>query len=661
MSQHVAAFSADAAPSSTDRRPSFARLDGLLEHALAALEPGDPFTGLYLTPAQADRALSVAAANPVALPRDPSWENIRAGEQPWDWLRASYRLTEFELDVVLVALAPELDLRYERVLGYLNDDLARPWPTVDLLLRLLSADRDERVSRRACFAPGAALLRHRVIELVPDRHSSNLLAHGVRLDQQITDMLLCQGGLDRRLTACASLTRPEPVPLPDELVRHRDGVLYFHGPPETGRRAAAAALAAYLDKPLLEFRPADASVELVPTVLREQRLHAAVLLVDLDTEPAVAAALTEQIGGTTELTVLTGTRTWPPTPGAPTDVHVVTFDAPDYRARREAWGRAVPGADPDALDALAGLFRLTAARIGAAAATARAQHENPTRAELFAAARAHSRGGLTALAQHIEPRYGWDDLVLPTADADDLRALCLRVTHRDRVLGDWGFTAPGRGVTALFAGPSGTGKTMAAEVIARELGIALYKIDLSTVVSKYIGETEKNLERVFTTAREANACLLFDEADALFGKRSAVRDAHDRYANLEISYLLQRMEHHDGLSILTTNLRAHLDEAFVRRLHFVVEFGLPAEEDRRRIWQRRLPVRVPRDPDIDLDLLAREFPLPGGNIGNIVVAAAFLAAAADTSLGMEHLLTAVRAEYRKMGKVIPAHHDSGST
>jgi SpoVK/Ycf46/Vps4 family AAA+-type ATPase len=194
---------------------------------------------------------------------------------------------------------------------------------------------------------------------------------------------------------------------------------------------------------------------------------------------------------------------------------------------------------------------------------------------------------------------------------------------------------------------------MAAEVVAHELGVDLYKIDMSSVVSKYIGETEKNLERIFTAAPLANACLLFDEADAIFGKRSAVHDAHDRYANMEISYLLQRMEDYDGLAILTTNLRDHLDEAFIRRLQFVVEFPLPDESDRLRIWHGRIPRDAPRDAAIDFEYLARAFALAGGNISNITLAAAFLAAADDAPIGMAHLLSAVRSEYAKMGKVMP--------
>jgi SpoVK/Ycf46/Vps4 family AAA+-type ATPase len=223
------------------------------------------------------------------------------------------------------------------------------------------------------------------------------------------------------------------------------------------------------------------------------------------------------------------------------------------------------------------------------------------------------------------------------------------------VLDEWGVgqkLASSAGVTVLFAGPPGTGKTMAAEIITAELGLDLYKIELSTIVSKYIGETEKNLEKIFQEAQSSNAILFFDEADAIFGKRSEVKDAHDRYANIEISYLLQRMEAYDGVTILATNLRANLDEAFTRRLQFAVDFPFPEEEDRLRIWQTLFPPDVPRDSELDFGLLARRFKLAGGSIRNAIVSAAYLAAADGCQVTMKHLLHGVRRELQKMGRLI---------
>ena len=253
--------------------------------------------------------------------------------------------------------------------------------------------------------------------------------------------------------------------------------------------------------------------------------------------------------------------------------------------------------------------------------------------------------------------YGWADLVLPAEIAGQLREICCRVTRRHQVMGEWGFErklSGCRGMNALFHGLSGTGKTMAAEVIAYELGLDLYKIDLAGVVSKYIGETEKNLDRIFTAAADANAILFFDEADALFGKRSEVRDSHDRYANLEVSYLLQKMEEYEGISILSTNLRQNLDEAFLRRLTFTISFPFPDEVCRQRIWESIWPAATPMRRDVDAEWLALRFVLSGGNIRNVAVAAAFLAAEDEVAVGLEHVLRAVRAEFQKMGKTLSA-------
>jgi SpoVK/Ycf46/Vps4 family AAA+-type ATPase len=275
--------------------------------------------------------------------------------------------------------------------------------------------------------------------------------------------------------------------------------------------------------------------------------------------------------------------------------------------------------------------------------------------DLFAAARTHSNPRLSALARKIVARYCWQDIVLPDDQITLLREIVATIRGRPKVLEEWGVVrklASSAGVTVLFAGPPGTGKTMAAEVIASELGLDLYKIDLSTVVSKYIGETEKNLERIFGEAQNSNAILFFDEADAIFGKRSEVKDAHDRYANIEISYLLQRMEAYDGVTILATNLRANLDEAFTRRLQFAVDFPFPEEEYRLRIWQTLFPSTVPRTDDLDFALLAHRFKLAGGSIRNVIVNAAFLAAAEGEPVAMRHLLHATRRELQKMGRLV---------
>jgi SpoVK/Ycf46/Vps4 family AAA+-type ATPase len=260
---------------------------------------------------------------------------------------------------------------------------------------------------------------------------------------------------------------------------------------------------------------------------------------------------------------------------------------------------------------------------------------------------------MNRLAQPVRPVATWDDLVLPPTQLEILQSLCAQIRHRAKVYERWGFAQKsnrGLGISALFTGQSGTGKTMAAEVLANELELDLYHVDLSQVVSKYIGETEKNLRQVFDSAEQSGAILLFDEADALFGKRSDIKDSHDRYANIEVSYLLQRMEAHRGLAILTTNLKENLDPAFVRRLRFIVRFPFPDPAQRAEIWRRVFPQDLPRE-ELDPQRLA-QLNVPGGNIRNIALNAAFLAADAGTPVTMQQVLRAARGEYAKLDRTV---------
>jgi hypothetical protein len=357
--------------------------------------------------------------------------------------------------------------------------------------------------------------------------------------------------------------------------------------------------------------------------------------------------------------VLVGNRPWDPA-WAREPALILDAPVPSIEPRHGLWVGSLNGDRPVDFDpaVVTVAFRLAPDQIKRAAQAAHratiAAARPMTVADVASGARAQNAAGLERLARRIEPRANWHDLVLPDATEAQIRELTARARHRDTVLGAWGMGGGNSrrlGVTALFAGDSGTGKTMSAEVLAGDLGFDLYVIDLSTVVDKYIGETEKNLDKIFTEADRVNGVLLFDEADALFGKRSEVKDARDRYANVEVAYLLQRMESFDGLAILTTNLRANVDEAFIRRLDAIVDFALPEEEHRRLLWERNLPPKVPRDADIDLEFLAKRFKLSGGDIRNICVAAAFLAAADGRSVSMVDLIRATEREYQKLGRL----------
>ncbi len=281
-------------------------------------------------------------------------------------------------------------------------------------------------------------------------------------------------------------------------------------------------------------------------------------------------------------------------------------------------------------------------------------HARHVSATFYRAARDQCNLRLGEVARKIVPTYGWQDIILAPDRLAQLREICDQVCFRERVFEDWGFAGKlprGRGLNALFIGPSGTGKTMAAEIIAGELQMDLYRIDLSCIVSKYIGETEKNLSQVFAEAEQSNAILFFDEADALFGKRTEVKDSHDRYANIEINYLMQRIEDYDGVVILATNLRTHIDEAFTRRLRFCIEFPFPDEHSRERIWHASFPKTAPRAEDLDIPFLARQFKLAGGHIRNAVLSAAFLAAREARAIRMAHAILGIKREYQKLGRI----------
>jgi hypothetical protein len=413
---------------------------------------------------------------------------------------------------------------------------------------------------------------------------------------------------------------------------------------------------------------AELEPESVPVLVREAALlRAGITLGPLEklepARPERARLLRDLVRSAERVPLLLhGSGSWDPawSQRAPVSIRVAP---PNAEERTQEWRRALTAVSADmpedALSEAVGTYQLDTEAVARAASVAvqlAAFDSRPVNADdLRAGARAQNGAGLDRLARHITPTVTWDDLVLPDPTHRQLTELSMRARHRDRVLGDWRMRpggGRGRGVLALFAGESGTGKTMSAEVVAADLGMDLYVVDLSTVVDKYVGETEKNLERIFTEAAGVNGVLLFDEADAIFGKRSAVQDAHDRYANVESAYLLQRMETFNGIAILTTNLRANLDEAFTRRLDVIADFPLPDRDQRRALWDRCLGEAIPRAEDLDLDFCAARFELSGGSIRACAITAAYLAAEAARPVSMDELITATRQEYGKLGRLI---------
>jgi ATP-dependent 26S proteasome regulatory subunit len=698
--------------------PALQRLDRLLEKAIAAANdaygPGaavDRYRGLYIGPDQVDRLLARQPGAPLFhLDREAEGDEEDASRLAW--LMRAYDLSPFDLDLILIGLAPELDLRYERLYAYLQDDVTRKLPTVDLALNLLSTSAEEKLSRRSHFASESPLIRHGLLHLIPDPNQVHppLLGHYLKLDEQIVRLLLGLEGLDPRLATFCKLIEPaaslDELPLSAELKRSLPRIvrrareerrplrLYFHGPRGTGKRRTAEVLAEEVGMGLLAVDLAHASpgrvdfTQDLTLVFREAWFKDTLLYLDgvdlLREERATAfQTLIDLLGQDEGIAILAGTKGWVPQGHGPLGVISLAFSAPDFEQRLACWqaGLEAEGITLKAneLYALTDRFRLTPRQMADAAATARNQSvwraaglgandseglSDATAAvtDLFATARAQCGHELAALTRKVKPIYAWSDIVLPDDSIAQLREICQRVTHRERVFGEWGFDRKlslGKGVNALFAGPSGTGKTMAAEIIANELALDLYKVELSGVVSKYIGETEKNLDQIFTAAEDSNAILFFDEADALFGRRSEVHDSHDRYANIEISYLLQKMEQYEGIAVLATNLRSSLDESFLRRLTFTVHFPFPDEASRRLIWTGIWPREMPLASDVDLEYISNRFKLSGGNIKNIALSAAFLAIPDGGSVAMRHLLLATRREYQKFGKSISEAELSG--
>jgi hypothetical protein len=662
------------------------RLDALLERAVAVAEAsygahGDPFRGLHIDLAEVEQLLGRRPAEPVL----GTGGGADAAAEPFLRLKDEFGLSEFDLDVVLVALAPELDLRYERLYAYLQDDVTRKRPTVDLALHLLCSSAAESLGRRAAFQPDAPLVRKRVIQLVPDPSQAEapLLRQAIKVDEQIVRLLLGTGGLDTRLETFCELQSPGktgesllPEAIATELARMAAADplrLYFHGAAGSGRRAAAETIAARRGVPLLVADLARMPAGAAPVLAREGRINGALLYAaNVDSlrerDAGELEALLSELGRSDGSFVLAGSRPWrrraPSSAESPVGLLTVEFAPPPQKDRRRIWQdeikRSGLRARQRAVDDLAGLFTLTQGQIrdavAEAASSLRGTRGTGVREALFAAARAQGGDELATLAVKLRPSFGWDDIVLPEDSVLQLRELCQRVVHRGGVLADWGFgqrLSLGRGVSALFSGPPGTGKTMAAEIIAVELGLDLYRIDLAGVISKWIGETEKNLDRIFRAAENANVVMLIDEAEALFGKRTEVRDSHDRYANVEISYLLQKMEEYEGVAILATNRITDLDEAFTRRISHVIRFPLPEAAERARIWESVWPAETPRSDRLDLGLLARDLSFSGAEIKNVALAAAFLAAEAGTPVTMEHLLHAAKREYEKTGKSFP--------
>lgn len=658
---------------------------------------GDPYRRWYVAEQTVARALAhpatpdadtsdhsasiqqgLAAAQAIALAAEAARAKVRLLS-----VAAAFSLTELDTELLLIALAPEVDSRFGLFYGFLHDDADHLRASAGLALELCGTTSLNPV-HRARLTSGAPLLAAGLLSVTDEDRP--FPARTLRVDDRVTAHLLGDDRLDPALTGVATyLTSPPRPPgrrageATERLVAclttgsAHGRLVYLRGPQDsavidiataaTALASVAAGSAGTMLVDLTRLAGDEEKQQVLDAAVREAGLRECGLVagpVDrLPAEPAQRARLLSGLFSLVTPAVLVGQVSWdarwsdcPP---------LLAEVGPAGHDERDSWWRDAMGrlADcPPAAAAALSVYRLAPYQmrdtVDAARAQAVAERRAVTADDLLRSARRHNAADLERLARRVAPSARWEDLVVAETPLGQLRELAGRHRHRDTVLTDWRLR-PAHGsagrVTAMFTGESGTGKTLAAEVLAGQAGIDLYVINLATVVDKYVGETEKNLERIFAAATGAAGILFFDEADALFGKRTKVSDARDRFANIETAYLLQRLETFDGLAILATNLSGNVDQAFLRRLDVIIHFPRPAATERARLWDLCLGSSVPRSPRLDLASVAA-FDLTGGSIRSCALTAAYQAASTGQPVSTADLYAAVRNEYRKLGRVI---------
>ncbi len=614
-----------------------------------------------------------------------------------DLLSELFDLDFFEREALLICLAPEIDLKYERLFSYLQNDITKKRPTVDLILNLLCSSLEEKIYARKYFSDEASLIKNHILNIFeeyPERKSI-LLSKFLKVDEKIINFLIDYDGIDSRIILFTEKKDPKisfknlilEKDLKDKIeqlisylekIESENGfIFFFKGPYGAGKKTTAESICKELNIPILvvDVKKMLNSNEvpfetLCNIIFREALLQNSsiyidnfhVLLSDDEKMDPLRKKLIKELEIFKGHSFLSSESSWEPSGVLEDRAFIkVEFPVPAYFLRKKMWESYLDGEEELDANAIADKFRFTGGQIKDSIFTARnlARIKNPedfkiTMEDIYQGCKAQSNQNLSNFSRKINPHFKWDDIILPKDKKDQLKEICNYVKYRAKIFYDWGFDKKlslGKGLNILFTGASGTGKTMAAEIIAGELNLDLYKADLSCVVSKYIGETEKNLSKIFKEAETSNAILFFDEADALFGKRSEVKDSHDRYANIEINYLLQKMEEHEGIVILASNLSKNIDEAFQRRMHFTVEFPFPDEEYREKIWRSIFPKQAPVEENLDYRFLSKKFKISGGNIKNIAVTAAFLAAENSGKIRMDDIIRATKREFQKIGKI----------
>jgi AAA+ superfamily predicted ATPase len=667
MTSAVSIFSRKAG---AERRPSAADADArpirralalaidfaakAIKEALARRSPGAA-DAPYSAAAEIERLTAeLAQLDRVRLGLDPAGEAARAraaledhlfaeADDPLARLEHGLALSRGERDVLRMLLAWSVEPRIGLLIGHVHDALQKTRPTIGAIAEILH----DPVGVALALAPTGALRRTLAVEAQANGPDVSL-----GLDPRIVHWALT-GAVAPWTMGEGSLAVIPSGALPDAAVARADeiadaAVVVIRGAPGSGRRTVARAIAAREDRPLLhlDLRAKEAPEALVTAAMRDARVADARLLVTGALDDAAADRLARAEALRLAITLAPAELLPEPLLGRP--LTLMALGIPSAAERAAILREALRGAgEEDEIRAVAERYAFTPGQIGRAALQAHAS-------SLDEACRLQLRHRLDGVGARRPTTATWERLVLPEPALASLRAMASQVRHRRRVGEAWGFDKHhnlGHGVKALFFGKPGTGKTLAAEIVAGELGMPLYRIDIPRIVSKWIGETEQNLARVFDEATQSHAVIFFDEADSLFGRRTAIESATDRYANMEVNYLLQRIEEHDGVVILATNLKANMDEGFARRLHFAIEFPEPDDAARARIWRLSLPPGAPVHPDVDFAALGRRFDIAGGAIKNVVLGAAYLAAAEDSPILPRHIGVARAREYTKMDRL----------
>jgi ATP-dependent 26S proteasome regulatory subunit len=613
-------------------------------------------------------------------------------------LASLYKLDSFETDILIVCLASQFDNKYRKLFAYLQNDVTLKNPTVELVLNLFCMNFKERLNARVHFSSHSPLFKNNIIQFIEDPKEPDkpLIARELTANTRMVNYILGHEFIDENISLISEVNKSniklDNVVLPEDIRDKIDNfvtyfrnnlinenfIFSFYGAYGSQKLETACAICNNLGfqlliVDLLALNNSDLYFErALDLVLRESKIMpSAIYFKNSDflfdnymEESYIRRYFLLELDKNSNLMFIESSLMLP-IQGEFSNQRVISIELPipEFPIRKELWIKNLRNYQLEEsadINEIASKYNLTAGQIKDIMTTAStfaiwrdSKKIIITQKDIEEACHIHSNQKLNQLAQRIHPKHVWNDIILPADIKEKLRELVQMFKYKYVVYNDWGFDKKlsiGKGISALFYGEPGTGKTLACEIIARELGMDLYKIDISTIVSKYIGETEKNLSRIFKEAECSNAIIFFDEADAIFGKRTEVKDSHDRYSNIEVSYLLQKIDEYTGVVILSTNFMKNIDPAFLRRLQFNIGFPFPEEEYRKVIWQLMYPEKTPLDKNIDYGFLANKLKITGGNIKNIALQSAFFAAEKKETISMNHIFQAAKREYQKLGK-----------